>query len=352
MTRAKGTPMAIVRSLTTLLNFQVDLKPLKTFNSFLDKFSLKFALGGTAAAAFAYQVVQSINSVADLITETDALSRRSGIAFEQINNLTRAAQQLGRLDAKSFQAVLRNISDATLDALRGGTRLREIQNGLARSGVKFNPFDDTGRVADALTVFERLVTAINQLPNQRLRIQAFEEIFKEDGERLDEIFKNGYQSFKALADTFDPISKVLADQREFANQYKQDLQQIATEFNNVIEKFVVTFAPVISGLVHLLGKSVELYGIYSKEFDQYIKDPILNYGKTFLLGNEEENDWAPFPQAATASPIQVENIFQVNLAPGTPAEQGRQIADTAAGELTRWFDTEVQKVMSNNPQVE
>lgn len=345
--------MTVVRTLTTNLDFNVDFKALKTFNTALDRFSLKFALGGTAAAAFAYQVVAAIGNVTNLVLETDNLARTTGIAFEEINNLTKAATTLGRIDAKGFQAIFKTVNKDVVDARLGLGRLRQIAAGLNATGIQFDIFDDQGKIADTLTIFERMVNAVKQIPDEQLRIRAFSDLFQADGGELDKIFKDGYAAFKSLADTFTPISKALKESEGFSETYRQNVQEISSSLEQVLQTFVVTFSPVILKLTEALVTLLEVYDKIFKaigsaaESVQTGQNPLGYYGRGLL----PDDTWSPAPQTMNA-PIQVENVFQVTLQPGTPQEQGRQLYEATTSALSGWFENQVQNVMSNNPQVE
>lgn len=353
--------MTVVRSLTTNLDFNVDFKTLNNFSTLLSRFNLKFALGGFAAGTFARQVVSAINGVSNLILETDQLSRVTGVAFTDITNLSKAAEKLGNIDAGGFNTVIRNLSKDILDAQTGMGRLFEISRGtLGANGL--NIFGSDGRVADVLTVLESVVEAINKIEDQQQRIRAFAEVLGGGdlnfGERLDVIFKDGYQAFKAIADSFTPLSKTLEEGREFANEYRTSLSEISQKFNNTIEKFVVTFTPVILLLIKGLDLFVESLATYADIVSKITNavstpsdtNPLTVFGRGLMP--DLDDVWSPVEQNSVVTPVNVENVFQVQLSPGTPEEQGRQIFDAATSAFTNWWETQAQQIMNNNPQVE
>lgn len=354
--------MTVVRTLTTNLDFNVDFKALKNFNSALDKFSLKFALGGTAAAAFAYQITEAISGVTNLVLDTDALARSTGTAFEQINNLTQAAVSLGRINPQQFQNIFRTVNKDVVDARVGIGRLREISAGLNRSGIRFDIFDNQGRIADTLTIFERMVTAIKQIGDEQLRIRAFEDLLKFDGAELDRIFKDGYEAFSALAATFEQSSKALKEATPFAENYEKNLREISQSLDETVQNFVIKFSPVILKFSEAIREITDLYNKFSRGTDNLVQgtanalkgdDGLLSiYGRGLLPDLDYADAWSPVPGASSNSPVNVENIFQVTLPPGTPQEQGRALFDATTEALTGWIQNQAQMIQNNNPQVE
>jgi hypothetical protein len=340
--------MTVVRSLTTNLDFNVDFRPLNRFNQALSNFNLKFALGGAAVAAFAGKVVGAINDVSNLILDTEDLSKRTGIAFDDIIKLTKAAEQF-RISPTQFQGALAGLNKDVLDAQRGFGRLYEIM----RDNPNIRIRNDDGSLKNTEQVLESIVSAINQIADPQLRIQAFEDILKIDGVRLSAAFKDGYAAFKQVGETFDAQAKALKEQKAFAEQYTKDLKAISDSFTAVIQAFVTNFAPVILALTDSLNLLIQFYG---KVLEQASKGPkgVASSGIFGVLPAAAVGayDYLTGSTPPAAPGMNMTANIDINVAPGTADEQVQQISERTVQSLESFYGPLIRQIMNNNPQVE
>ena len=343
--------MTIVRTLTTNLDFNVDFRAINRFNQALSNFNLKFALGGAAVAAFASKVVASVNQVSSDILDTEELAKRTGIAFEDLFKLGQAAAEF-RIEPKQFNAILAGLNKDILDAQRGFGRLYEIM----RDNPNIRIRNDDGSLKSTEEVLESIVNSINEITDPKLRIQAFEDILKFDGVKLSQAFKNGYQSFKQVGDTFDAQAKALDKQREFANQYTKEVLAITKSFDQTVQLFVTKFAPLILAFTESLNILIKFYG---EVLAQVAKGPkgaaqsgLFGVLPSLAVGAYDYLTGANTPTPASTGPINMTANFDVNVAPGTTQEQATQLSELTVERIESFYGPLIRQLMNNNPQVE
>jgi len=357
----------IVRELVTRLGFQVDRQGIQLFNQQILGIKTRFALAATAVGGFVYQTLQSIRDVGNLISDTENLSKRTGIAFNNLVALREAAKTF-RIEPAQFEGALRSFSKMANEAKFGLGSLFQLSRDL-----KVSIRDANGELKETDVLFFEMVDQIAKIGDERVRIEAFAKVFGEDvAEKFNEFFKNGSAGAKELAESFQHVGQTLQGQKPIFDEYEKNLSTLETTFGTFKTELVTAIAPavndVLTGWNFLLQQGREEFGggILGtlKATGDVLSQSLLslfNMDRVSIERGQIEADQEEFRRRVeqfkaqrniTEQNISVDSTINIEVPPGTTEEQQQVIKDSVEQAYRDQSEEMIRQLLNNNPQVE
>lgn len=352
--------MVVTRELVTKLTFDVDQKAVDRFSTSIIGFKTKFAIAAAAAAGFATQIVKAVSGVSDLILETQDLSRTTGIAFQDLYNLSKAASNF-RIQPADFNKFISTLSTSIQQAKDGVGSLYDF----IRNRPDINIFNNDGSLKNTLQVLGSIIDSINTVDDLQKRIELFSQIGGGiSGARLEEFFRGGSGVLSSILQESNDLGDQLSKQVQFAKDFERNLAQIFDKFNDLIQRLVIQFGPFI---LEIIAATNQLLDIYTKIFSSLgsavktTKEAIgsgpLTPPSGLNLSDQQRADYASlmfsdFGAPSFSAPINVTNNFDINVPQGTPQEQRTAIQDGVSSQVAGYFRNFVRDLFNNNPKVE
>lgn len=350
--------MAVVRTLTTNLDFNVDFTAINQFTKSIKDFKLNFLIGSLAAADFARRVVGAVTEVAHLIRDTRELSATTGIAFENLYKLSQAAKGVG-LDENLFGNILVNLQRQILDASYAIGPLYEFIRD--NENANFAVLDNLGNPRPVLEVLQDVISALNKIDNQQQRIDFIGKLFdRNSAARLDKFFSGVGGDINAIISSESITATQIAQAEAFGDKFLDSLQAIFSSFEVVIQNFVIKFSPLILTLTSVLNLILEAYNKFSQGIDKFvdksatgIRSGFSAFGGSLMRETDLSDIYDPYdPNDRYTPPVTIQNNIEVNMPEGSDAEQGRVMAESAKNAYVRAVEYLVRQLQLNNPQVE
>lgn len=225
-------------------------KRFKAMSARLSRLSRKTA---TAAAAIGAPLVLAAKGFASAGDKLDKMSKRTGIAVEELSRLQYAAEQSGTDIDQLSQAMFR----AT----------RRIGNAITETGPAKRALDELGLSASRLASmapadqFEVLVDALGGVGNEARRSQLGFEIFGDNWRQLQPLINQGSENIRKLKSEADALGLTMSSDaaasaaalsdamNSVTNQVKMAVVQIGGALAPSITEMVNATTPIIANVI-------------------------------------------------------------------------------------------------------
>jgi hypothetical protein len=362
--------MAIVRELVTRLAFQVDRQGIQTFNQSLIGFKTRLTLAAGAIGGFAFSVLKTIRNVGDTILDTDILAKKSGIAFERLVALQKAASQF-RISPQQFGGVIDEFADKIADAKM---QIGDLANLAGQFQINFK--DSQGQIKDTEKLLLEFLDKASKIQGERLRINAFAKIVgTELAGKFNEFFRGGAKAVDQLTTSLQNNAKGVGESVKQFQQFEKEVSQLESSFETFKQRAVINIAPAVTRGLSDVNSEIQRA---ERDFGPGIFSFLLGtlssvVGNTARLISgidplEDAKEDAEFEQQqferrlkerqaqglslTSREPITINNDIKIEVPPGTPEQQQKMIQDTAREAYSQMTEEMLREVINNNPQVE
>ena len=364
--------MAIVRELLIRLGFQTDKKAINETNQAITGFKTRFAIAATAATYAFSKISQFFGDVATATLDAGELAQSLGISLNELKSIQQAAADF-RINDKQINSVLSDLNKDLRELQQGFGRLREAS---MLRGLKFDPF---ATAFDSLKVIlQYLKTFENDLDRQKVAADFFGEGL---AVKVSNLAKN-FDGFTLAVDKNNDALRNTPDNTEKYKSYERSVNSLSKAWDGLVQTLSQYVFPVFEKLTNVLDYIVSFYGtLFSGDFlgfKNLLKDTSKSLDTYFdWIGSKFKGlqEWArPYVevqplQGASGSVLgadpyagfnnwanstfpSVSNNIEINVPPGTTAEQTQFIGV----ELQRMVEDSIMNtfynIQNNNPQVE
>lgn len=337
---------AVVRTLTTVLNFRLDRTQLDRFERTLVgiRTRTKSTLG--VITDYVSQSFDFLSNISKSAVATEDLAKYSGISVKNLAALRSTTSKLG-IPADKFNASIKKISLGIKEASRGSGFLLDVIRNFPQPIQLFQP---NGQLRDAKDILLQILKGVGKIKDQSEQLRILENFFDpETAARWLEIILLGEEKLTQLLKNEEGFAISFEKSIESAKEFNQQINTLSTNFTNLKQNIGLLVLPKVNDFLGALSNDFANLLRYFNGEKLELKEGVA-YPSHYLERNQNLDRM--IPQHTQGNELSCVNNVTINTQPGTTDNQISYMQDALKQVLNQDWDEKVRQVINNHPVVE